>query len=277
MESNICPAPLIASPISNYTDKTCIGGCCLPCPYINNFYPPAQIDTIYTPSKREHPAMIVLLLNAFLLLFLSVTFFYIGNHKYIQCADDFTQSTMENNLLCGIQAVTKNISFDFGAVCLVSGKISLIIFWTPLAVFVIPAFLIHLMTFVHISRAQWMLARDFENSSLGTVITRSSISVGPITGQDVLNVIKIQWRSLLLTMILIFTFIIFMIYSILATHQLSPFLSDSANASPWIFEWISCLVKYHSTNNGQSQLYFHGLDSDTHDSGTGKGDQGTGD
>ncbi|CAG8579027.1 12347_t:CDS:2 [Dentiscutata erythropus] len=344
--THACPAPLIASPISNYTSKTCIGGCCLPCPFINNFYPPAQIDTIYTAlsivrvlsfvciltivisysmqqSKRENPAMIVLLLNAFLLVFLSVTFFYIGNHKDIQCADKFTQSTMENNILCGIQGVllilstfllilyclllilqlhvqavwksnllqryyvhtqvfiwmislsftfipaaTKNISFDFGAVCLVSGKISITMFWTPLAIFVIPAFLIHFMTFIHISRAQWMLARDFENSSLGTVITRSSISVGgPITGQDVLNVIKIQWRSLLLTMILISTFIVFMIYSILATHQLSPFLSDSTDLSPWIFEWISCLMNYQSTNNGQ--MYLHGLDS--------KGDHGAGD
>ncbi|CAG8805643.1 21943_t:CDS:2, partial [Gigaspora rosea] len=63
-KTNPCPAPLIASPI-DHTSKTCISGCCIPCPYINNFYPP--------------------------------------DHKAIQCANNFTQSTMENNLLCGIQ------------------------------------------------------------------------------------------------------------------------------------------------------------------------------
>ncbi|CAG8546200.1 21306_t:CDS:2, partial [Dentiscutata erythropus] len=243
-----------------------------------------------------------------LLAFLGITFFYIGNHNNIQCANNFDQSTMDNNLLCGIQgvllilttfllilycfllilqlhiqtvwksnllqryyvhsqvfvwvvsllftfipAVTKNITFDFGAVCLVSGKVSIAMFWTPLAVFVIPSFLIHIMTFIHISRAQWVLARDFEDSSLGTIITRSSISMDHITGQDVLNVIKVQWRPLLLAMILLTTFIIFMIHSILATQQLYPFLEDSAETVSWVSKWLACLMKYQLTNDGQSK------------------------
>ncbi|CAG8658797.1 24942_t:CDS:2 [Gigaspora margarita] len=78
-------------------------------------------------------------------------------------------------------AVTKNITFDFGAVCLVSGQISKPMFWFPLACFVIPAFLIHIMTFIHISKAQWTLARDFEDSSLGTIVTSSSATMDNIT------------------------------------------------------------------------------------------------
>ncbi|KAF0548391.1 g-patch domain-containing protein [Gigaspora margarita] len=327
-DTNSCPAPLIASPI-DHTSKTCIGGCCIPCPYINNFYPPGQIDTIYTvlsivrvisfscilfivlsylvlPNKREQPALIVLFFNMCLLVFLSVTFFYIGDHKAVQCANNFTQSTMENNILCGIQGVllilstfllilfcfllilhlhiqtvwksnllqryyvhaqviiwiisllftfmpaaTKNITFDFGAVCLVSGQISKPMFWFPLACFVIPAFLIHIMTFIHISKAQWTLARDFEDSSLGTIVTSSSATMDNITSQDVLNVIKIQWRSLLLTMIMLFTYSVFMVYSILATNQLSPLLSGLTD--PWISEWITCLMNHKLTNDGQSK------------------------
>ncbi|CAG8737288.1 21236_t:CDS:2, partial [Racocetra persica] len=231
---NVCPAPLIPSPIFNYTGKTCFGGCCLPCPYVNNFYPAGQIDAIYTvlsvirvisfvgiaiivlsylvlPNKREHPAMIVLIFNTCLLAFLGITFFYIGNHKSIQCADDFTQATMKNNLLCGVQAftfvpaITSNISFDFGAVCMVSKNISKELFWAPLAIIVVPAFLIHIATFIYVAKAQWMLARDFDDSSFGTIVTYSTGYLEHVTSKDVLNVIKIQWRSLLLAMILLLT------------------------------------------------------------------------
>ncbi|CAG8534009.1 10114_t:CDS:2 [Cetraspora pellucida] len=275
---NVCPAPLIASPIYNYTGQTCFGGCCIPCPYINNFYPEGHIDMIYTvlsvlrvisfvciaiivlsylvlPNKREHPAMIVLIFNICLLAFIGINFFYIGNHKSIQCADDFTQSTMKNNVLCGVQAITNNISFDFGAVCMVSKNISKELFWAPLAMFVIPAFLIHIVTFIYVAKAQWMLARDFEDSSLGTIVTNSTGTLDHVTSQDVLNVIKIQWRSLLLAMVLLITYIIFMV-TLTATSQLSPLLSSTTDVDSWIIDWLNCLKNHLSTNDGQNQCAY---------------------
>ena|SRR5581483_4711265 len=126
-----CPFPLISLKLTGLSEtKTsiCLDGCCLSCPLANNFYRENQIDFIYNvlsvirtisfvcvliivisylvlPSKREHPAITVLYLNISILIFIGVTFFYIGNLRRIQCADLITQATMTNNILCGIQGM----------------------------------------------------------------------------------------------------------------------------------------------------------------------------
>lgn len=51
-----------------------------------------------------------------------------------------------------LPAAMKKISFEFGSVCLISSDAEKELFWYPLAIFVIPGFLIHLWTFVHIGK-----------------------------------------------------------------------------------------------------------------------------
>lgn len=131
LPSNItCPSPLINDPNPLIVKLTCSNGCCLPCPFINSFYPENKIDNIYyvlsvfrvisfitilvivlsyivLPNKREHPAVTVLCFNLSLLIFLGVTFFYVGDHRRVQCDDAVTQANISNNLLCGIQGKKK--------------------------------------------------------------------------------------------------------------------------------------------------------------------------
>ena len=51
-----------------------------------------------------------------------------------------------------LPAAMNEISFEFGAVCMVSSDTANELFWYPLATFVIPGFLIHLWTFIHIGK-----------------------------------------------------------------------------------------------------------------------------
>ena len=123
-----CPIPLISLKSTGLPEETslCSNGCCLPCPIANNFYKKNQIDLIFhvlsvirvisficmliivisyivLPNQRDHPAITVLCFSISLLIFMGVTFFYIGDPKRIQCADLINQATMKNNALCGIQ------------------------------------------------------------------------------------------------------------------------------------------------------------------------------
>ncbi|RHZ46304.1 hypothetical protein Glove_627g42 [Diversispora epigaea] len=310
-----CPSPLINDPNPSLFKSTCSEGCCLRCPFVNNFYPENKIDNIYyilsfiriasffavliivlsyivLPNKREHPAVTVLCFNSSLLIFLGITFFYTGDHKRIQCANDITQANISNNFLCGIQgiilifttftlilycfllilhlhfqtvwhsniiqrcyiifqmfvlsissfltllpAITKQISFEFGAVCLVSYQKAEWYFWTPLAVFVISGFIIHIWTFIHIAKSQCMFfEHGFDESTFSTADTTTSI-----TKKEVLNAIKIQWRALMLALILLFTFIIYWVYKFISIRELSP-LTSIEEIPAWIDQWKSCLI-----------------------------------
>lgn len=137
-----CSFPLISlksTGLSESETSTCLNGCCLPCPIMNNFYKTNQIDSIYNmlsvvrvisfastliivisyivlPNKREHPAVTVLCFNISVLIFIGVTFFYIRDSKSVQCTNSITQATMKNNTLCGIQGKNNNAindSLDF--------------------------------------------------------------------------------------------------------------------------------------------------------------------
>jgi hypothetical protein len=124
-----CPYPLVSlksTGLLGTNTSFCQNGCCLSCPIANNFYKENQIDLIFRvlsvvriisficvlimvvsyivlPNKREHPATTVLCFNISLLIFTSVTFFYMGDIRKIQCADLINQATMKNNVLCGVQ------------------------------------------------------------------------------------------------------------------------------------------------------------------------------
>ncbi|CAG8444635.1 8275_t:CDS:2 [Diversispora eburnea] len=195
------------------------------------------LSYIVLPNKREHPAVTVLCFNLSLLVFLGVTFFYIGDHRKVQCANDITQANISNNLLCGIQ----EISFEFGAVCLVSPQKAEFFFWTPLAVFVVSGFIIHILTFIHIAKSQCMFfEQDFDESTFSTSVTTTSI-----TKKEVVNAIKIQWRALMLALILIFTFMVFWVYKFITLEKLAPLISNEKFPA-WIDQWKSCLITANS-------------------------------
>jgi len=107
-------------------ENFCQNGCCLPCPQSYSLYPPNKmqngflitqiiraisaigsgimlISYLVLPGKRTHPSILILFASLMIFLFSSNVFFSIGNAKKIQCANEVTPSTQENNALCGIQ------------------------------------------------------------------------------------------------------------------------------------------------------------------------------
>ncbi|GBB98155.1 hypothetical protein RclHR1_03150018 [Rhizophagus clarus] len=104
----------------------CHNGCCVPCPQSYNLYPQGYyvkgifaaqiiksisaifsgfvlISYIILPKRRSHPSIMLLFISLSIFLYSSNVFFSIFNQKKIQCVDNITPSTQENNTLCAIQ------------------------------------------------------------------------------------------------------------------------------------------------------------------------------
>nr|CAG8449496.1 4728_t:CDS:2 [Entrophospora candida] len=249
IKNSECSPPMI-----QYTGKDAPGfsclpnGCCLPCPFANTLYPENLIDSIYLilsfvrvisftcifalvisylvlPNKREHPAMTVLLFNASLLLFISVTFFYIGDHKKVQCYNEITQSDITNNpFYCGVQVavsftvlpgITGEINYEFGA-------------------------------------SHWSLNKpgptmtDSTDSDITATTSTMKPNINFKTSHEVVRILKIQWRALLLAILLLITFLVYWTYEIVELPKLKRLYDD---AKPeWVSEWLACILE----GNGQN-------------------------
>ncbi|CAI2179437.1 2264_t:CDS:2 [Funneliformis geosporum] len=270
-----CPFPMISlnseEGMPQNDNSLCRDGCCLSCPIVNNFYKKGQIDLIYRtlsvirlisficvlmlvvsyivlPNKRENPALTVLCFNISLLIFLGVSFFYFGDFKRIQCVDPITQSTMKNNTLCGVQAV-----------CLVSSESSNELFWYPLAVFVIPGFIIHIWTFVHIGKSQCLLNSDFEDSTLVEENSETSKgrSITEITGSEIVRAVKVQWRALMLALIFLITYMIYWSYYIFEIHRK---LQPDTFIKSWFIKWLNCIIENGTKNDAQNICSVYAVD-----------------
>ncbi|CAB4377390.1 unnamed protein product [Rhizophagus irregularis] len=318
-----CPYPLVSlksTGLSETSTSFCQNGCCLSCPIANNFYKENQIDLIFyalsvvraisficvliivvsyivLPNKREHPAITVLCFNISLLIFTSVTFFYMGDIRKIQCADLITQATMRNNALCGVQGMVVvfstfllilwcfllilhlhfqtvwgsnivqkyhlishifvialsvtftilpsamgKISFGFGAVCLVSPGYDNTLFWYPLAIFAIPGFLIHFCTFLFVGKSQFMSSLDYhDDSTMSQDNSNSSRLMTNVTGQEIVRAIRIQWRALMLALILLITYVIYWTYVTIEIGKIAP--KNFNPPQPWILNWLNCIYE----------------------------------
>ncbi|KAJ3038223.1 hypothetical protein HDV00_000896 [Rhizophlyctis rosea] len=119
-----CPSPLIYHPQESPSEQTrCVGNCCLPCPHHFAFYPEKvwyYEETVLTavravsclaglyiflaymmqPGKKQWTLLQMMGCAA---LWQACTFFQLGNPSRVQCVDDVTSSTMQNNPLCAVQ------------------------------------------------------------------------------------------------------------------------------------------------------------------------------
>ncbi|KAI8055659.1 hypothetical protein BDF22DRAFT_671350 [Syncephalis plumigaleata] len=135
----ICPSPLVQDPAWPRYSKVahCINGCCIPCPMTNAFYPPNRLEIgfriatlirgvsgllmlfllvsyLILPNKRKYPTSLIFFSIISLMAFCIPSFFVLTDPKKIQCTDEITQSTMSNNIACGIQGAIL-IFGSFGA------------------------------------------------------------------------------------------------------------------------------------------------------------------
>ncbi|CAG8594910.1 5353_t:CDS:2, partial [Acaulospora colombiana] len=237
-----------------------------PDPFLPNLTPSVK-SYLVLPNKRECQAITVLCLNASLLMFLSVTFFYIGDHRKIQCLDDYTQADMANNSLCGVQGIVLTfatyatilycflliIQLHFQTVwrCGIIQRHYLIaqglVLFISLIFTVLPAATQQIS--FEFGASQCLLNDDFDFEDS---LCESSVSttIQSVTGKEVLNSIKIQWRALALSMIFLVTFMVYWLFIHVAETKLTPLKGPSESPS-WIIEWINCILN----NNSQDYCY----------------------
>ncbi|KAG0237640.1 hypothetical protein BGW42_000468 [Actinomortierella wolfii] len=121
-----CPPPLVPNRL-NLTSRTCLYGCCLKCPAVENFYPPNEMNNVVVasyyvrnvslvfsifmtisylilPGKRAQPHISVLFLT------ISLSLWYasmdVMNGTSNACINELEQSTGRNSVTCGFQGVT---------------------------------------------------------------------------------------------------------------------------------------------------------------------------
>ncbi|KAF9353343.1 hypothetical protein BGX34_011633 [Mortierella sp. NVP85] len=120
-----CPGPLIPN-LDGVPRVSCMSGCCLKCPMIDNFYEPNQVQDVLTaayitrqvslglsvfmaisylvlPGKRAQPHISVLFLTVSTSLWYAA--FNVMPGVSNACANDYEYSKSSNSRLCGIQGV----------------------------------------------------------------------------------------------------------------------------------------------------------------------------
>nr|CAG8458071.1 10820_t:CDS:2 [Entrophospora candida] len=136
---------------------------------------------------------------------------YIGiiSNLDAMCHDDVTRSTIVNDpVSCGLQGISKQIDYEFGPACMV-------------------------------------------NSSYKTIIT-STFPFKPsnnkrMRAQDLLTVLKMQWRVLMLAVIYLSAFILYQLFIVLEASKLDALKSPVDERPEWISKWFECIVD----GNGQ--------------------------
>lgn len=75
------------------------------------------VSYLILPDKRRHPSLLILNVSASIFLFSMVVFFSIGNPLKLQCANDVTVSTQDNNALCATQGILAPLYFTLNLCC----------------------------------------------------------------------------------------------------------------------------------------------------------------
>ncbi|RIA85834.1 hypothetical protein C1645_879044 [Glomus cerebriforme] len=154
-----------------------------------------------------------------------------------------------------LPSAMKKFSFEFGAVCLVSSDYMNILFWYPLAFFAIPGFLIHFYTFIFIAKSECMMSQDYEDDST-LVNSKSSMNV---TRQEIVRAIRIQWRALMLALVLLVTFTIYWSFVVSEVYKLKP--ENFNPPKPWFLAWLNCIYENGIKNvNAQNICSSYAID-----------------
>lgn len=304
-----CFSPLIVDEKWSQTNgkntsnsEFCQNGCCISCPQIYSLYKPNQLNNgflatqivraissvasfimllsyLVLPGKRSHPSVLILFASLAIFLYSSNVFFSIGNPIKVQCADKFTKSTQDNNVLCGIQgallvfsshatsiwiaAIILNlhihtvwnsnflstkyfyihmicwgiplaltiislckhvIKYEIAGLCLIDVKEASNIIFYPMAVWIVPSFIIHMATFIYIAKISAQAESDKSGSTQSFVDFISKRN-------HVLQAVKIQWRALLLAIVLLITV---MCYWLFYFVELKRVASDPAKFTSWL-------------------------------------------
>ncbi|CAG8810978.1 34072_t:CDS:2, partial [Racocetra persica] len=128
-----------------------------------------------------------------------------------------------------IALATRAVMYQFATLCLVEQSKANLIFFYPLAAVVVPSFFIHMATFFHIAKIS---REDYKRKSGET-----SFSDIASHKRHVIQVLKIQWRALLLALLLLLTVIFYWIFYFFELGD----LSRGPSRQDFLGEWLTCI------------------------------------
>ncbi|CAG8504248.1 11008_t:CDS:2 [Ambispora gerdemannii] len=133
-------------------------------------------------------------------------------------------------LLTIIPLATHKVKYEFATLCLIEQQSANSMFFYPIAVFVIPSFFVHILTFVHIAKISSQTAVDSSPSYVEFITHK----------HHVIQAVKIQWRALVLAIILLATSIFYWLFYFISLRKITPETSKTHDAL--FSDWIKCVT-----------------------------------
>ncbi|KAJ3128523.1 hypothetical protein HK098_004153 [Nowakowskiella sp. JEL0407] len=155
--------------------------------------------------------------------------------------------------MTAVPLVLGYMKYDFGSVCFISQEHSNTFFFYPLAAIIVPMFILHCVTFVYITQASIRTAatQDLRYDPGASVTSLSTQSLygastkGPKRSAVVVNSLRMQWRPMLLALLVLATFTSFWLFHML---RLSELLKIDPTTTVWVQKWVMCLFQTHNSN-----------------------------
>ncbi|CAG8660991.1 16607_t:CDS:2 [Acaulospora colombiana] len=132
--------------------------------------------------------------------------------------------------------LTKSVEYQFAELCLIKQEMANAIFFYPLAVIVVPSFALHIATFFHIVKV----------SQSESISSQGSTKLSEfITEKHVLTAVKIQWRALLLAVVLVATVITYWLFYFIELRD----ITNGPRNKNFLVDWLICI----QSNRGQNE------------------------
>lgn len=136
------------------------------------------------------------------------------------------------------------IQYEFANLCLVSLEEIFNLFFYPMAVIVIPSFVLHMCTFLYIAK---IAVREGIESDMSQSVSNASVgrTQRAIRHKHVIQAVHIQWRALLLAVIACATVLFYWIFYFTQIRH----VSDLANDITILDNWIQCMITPGNNQN----------------------------
>ncbi|CAI7652709.1 unnamed protein product [Penicillium viridicatum] len=137
-----------------------------------------------------------------------------------------------------IMLILTGVSFRFGEICHINVTNGLYDYWIPIMIFATASLFLQLSTMVYCTHIY--LRSLFESSTPGNSGTNPSYSasIGTVTARQayrrVRRVIKLQWRGIALTSIILGNVIFFAVVFINLDNAVAPTVENVRTAGPWL-------------------------------------------
>lgn len=140
-----------------------------------------------------------------------------------------------------IMLILTGVSFRFGDICHINVTNGLYDYWIPVMIFAVAALFLQLSTMVYCTHIYLRSLFDKSAStsgSSGTNLPSYSASIGTVTARQayrrVRRVLKLQWRGIALTSIILGNVLFFAVVFIGLDNAVAPTVENVKTAGPWL-------------------------------------------